>query len=109
MRDELIVKLKNHTALIDDECFELACEISRLLNSNDESTKQDGRNLIIRLLDNWQYISESYRSVFADLISAAGFYPYLNQMGLLSCDLDDEIRIQESANFTRQFKALVIN
>lgn len=94
MRDELIVKLKNHTALIDDECFELACEISRLLNSNDASTKQDGRNLIIRLLDNWQYISESYRAVFADLISAAGFYPYLNQMGLSSCDLDDEIRME---------------
>lgn len=94
MRDELIVKLKNHILLIDDECFELACEISRLLNSNDESTKQDGRNLIIRLLDNWDYISESYRAVFTDLISAAGFYPYLNKMGLSSSDLDDEIRME---------------
>lgn len=94
MRGELVDKLINHKVLIDDECFELAYEISRLLNSNDESTKQDGRDLIIRLLDNWECILESYRPVFTDLISAAGFYPYINQMGLLRNDLGDEIRME---------------
>lgn len=94
MREELIIKLQSHNALTEDECFEVACEISKLLNSNDESIKQDGRNLIIRLLDNWDNMSESYKAVFIDLISAAGFYPYLNKLDLPIGDLDEEIRME---------------
>lgn len=94
MREELTIKLQSHHSLSEDECFEIACEISKLLNSNDESTKQDGRNFTIRLLDNWNNISESYKAVFIDLISASGFYPYLNKLGLPICDLDEEIRME---------------
>lgn len=94
MQDELIIKLQNHTTLTEDECFEVACGISQLLNSNDESMKQDGRNLIIRLLDNWKNVPESYKEVFTDLISVAGFYPYLSQMELRNRDFDDEIRME---------------
>lgn len=54
MRDELITKLQNHNTLTEDECFEVANDISRLLNSTEESLKQNGRNFIIRLLDNWK-------------------------------------------------------
>ena len=47
MRQELIDKLINHQKIMDDECFELSIEISRLLNTNDESKQSDGRELII--------------------------------------------------------------
>lgn len=94
MRDELMTKLQNHTVLTDGECFEAATDISRLLNSVEESSKQDGRNLIIRLLDNWDNITDSYKAIFSDLISAAGFYPYLKRLGSTVQDLDDEIRLE---------------
>ena len=94
MRDELMIKLQNHTVLTDEECFEVATDISRLLNSKEESLKQDGRNLIIRLLDNWDNITESYRAIFCDLVSAAGFYPYLKKIGSTSHDFGDEIRLE---------------
>ncbi len=94
MRDELMIKLQNHTVLTDEECFEVATDISRLLNSAEESLKQDGRDLIIRLLDNWDNISDSYRAIFSDLISAAGFYPYLKKIGSTGRDLGDEIRLE---------------
>lgn len=94
MRDELITKLQNHNTLTEDECFEVANDISRLLNSTEESLKQNGRNFIIRLLDNWNNISESYRTIFIDLISAAGFYPYLKKLEITNQDLGDEIRFE---------------
>lgn len=94
MRDELMIKLQNHTVLTDEECFEVATDISRLLNSVEESSKQDGRNLIIRLLDNWNNITDSYRAIFSDLVSAAGFYPYLKRLGSIGQDLGGEIRLE---------------
>lgn len=94
MRDELMTKLQNHTVLTDEECFEAATDISQLLNSGEESSKQAGRNLIIRLLDNWDNITASYRAIFSDLVSAAGFYPYLKKIGSGGHDFDDEIRLE---------------
>ena len=55
---------------MDDECFELSIEISRLLNTNNESKQSDGRELIIRVLDNWNNISDSYKNIFTDLVSS---------------------------------------
>ena len=79
MRQELIDKLINRQKIMDDECFELSIGISRLLNTNDESKQSNGRELIIRVLDNWNNISDSYKNVFTDLISSAGFYPYIHK------------------------------
>ena len=67
MRQELIDKLINRQKIMDDECFELSIEISRLLNSIDESKQSAGRELIIRVLDNWNNISDSYKNIFTDL------------------------------------------
>ena len=93
MRQELIDKLINHQKIMDDECFELSIEISRLLNTNDESKQSDGRELIIRVLDNWNNISDSYKNIFTDLVSSAGFYPYIHKLGLKLADFSDEIRM----------------
>ena len=93
MNQELIDKLINHQSLLDEECFELTIEISRLLNILDEDKRSQGRELIIRVLDNWNYISDSYKNIFTDLISSAGFYPYIQKLGLNIEDFGDEIRM----------------
>lgn len=93
MRQELIDKLKNHQSLVDDECFELTIEISRLLNTLNENRQSEGRALIIRVLDNWNNISDSYKKIFTDLISSAGFYPYIQKLDLPLGDFSDEIRM----------------
>ena len=92
MKGELFDKLQSHCSLTNDECFDIASEISQKLSSTDLAVNQDGRNLIIRALDNWENISDSYKLIFIDLISAAGFYPYLKNIEKRSFDLGDEIR-----------------
>ena len=93
MREELIDKLIKHEYLQDEECFEIALEISTLLNILDEDTQARGRELLIRVIDNWNNISPNYKEIFVDLISSAGFYPYIQKMGLNIKDFSDEIRI----------------
>lgn len=93
MRQELINKLINHQSLVDEECFELISEISRLMNLLDEDKQSEGRALIIRVLDNWDNISDGYKNIFTDIISAAGFYPYIQKLGLHIEDFSDEIRM----------------
>ena len=94
MNTQLFCKLCDHRQLTDDECFEIASEISISLNNQNEDVKQSGREMIIRVLDNWGNISESYKAIFSDLISAAGFYPYLNHLMSDNIDLSEEIRIE---------------
>lgn len=105
MKDELVLKLHNHQRITDEECFEIACEISSLLNSCAEAYKQQGRDLIIRLLDNWNNIPECYKAVFKDLMSAAGFYPYIKKFGSNIEDFSEQIRIEyhKSSNLQNKY------
>lgn len=93
MKQELMDKLKNHQSLVDNECFELTIEISRMLNTLDKNKQSEGRALIIRVLDNWNNIPNSYKKIFIDLISSAGFYPYIQKLNLPLGDFSDEIRM----------------
>lgn len=105
MEYKLFEKLHMHKMMTDDECFALTVEISRLLNTLDEESRQRGRNIIIRVLDNWGNISEGYKKIFMDLISAAGFYPYIQKMGLNVDDLSEEIRMSyhKSSNMNESY------
>lgn len=94
MRDELNLKFQNHQALTDEDCFEIAQEISHLLNSCDDVDKQEGRNNIILLLENWSNVPTNVREIFFDLMSAAGFYPYIKQLNHNSDNLGDQIRTE---------------
>lgn len=94
MNDTLFDKLCCHKKITDAECFELIQNISQLLNSANKDDNQDGRNLIIRVLDNWDNISTSYKQIITDLISAAGFYPYLKRMDLVKEDLPSNIQLE---------------
>lgn len=90
--DIIIQKLEKHQIITDDECFELATHVSTLINTGDSSSKQKGRNVLILVLDNWKNIPENYKCIWNDMIEAAGFYPYLEKMGIFPEELDAEIR-----------------
>ena len=94
MSDILFDKLCSHDQITDTECFELIQDISRFLNSSNKDENQKGRNLIIRILDNWENISTNYKRILIDLISAAGFYPYLKRMNLIAEDLISNIQLE---------------
>lgn len=93
MGQDILDKLQRHEKITDEECFSLTQEISHALNETDESDKNSGRNLLIRILDNWNNISDSYKTIFSDLISAAGFYPYVHNLQLPISDFGEEIRM----------------
>ena len=94
MEQNLIDRLSAHQELTNNEWFGLSIEIGRLLNSRDENARQNGRKLIIRVLDNWEGIPESIKTIFVDLISAAGFYPYIQKLKLGVEDFSEEIRME---------------
>lgn len=93
MRQEIIEKLTKHEVLTDEDAFELTIEISHHLNSTNEENQMIGRSLIIRVLDNWSNISNNFKTVFTDLVSSAGFYPYIQSMNLNVNDFSEEIRL----------------
>lgn len=93
MDSSTLDKLQNHEKMTDEECFNLSLEISKGLNVSDAPTKTQARDLLVRVLDNWENISQSYKAVFTDLLSAAGFYPYIQGLNLPVYDLGEEIRI----------------
>lgn len=92
--DYIIVnKLIEHQKITEDESFQLTLDVSNLINSSKEGDKKIGRDLLIRILDNWANISDRYKKIFFELISVAGFYPYIQKLGLKIDDFDEEIRI----------------
>ena len=93
MREELLLKLHNHETITFDESFEIATDISSLLNNQSEHLNQKGREIIILVLDNWNNIPQATKNIFIDFISAAGFYPYLQYLKTVDQDLDDQIRL----------------
>lgn len=93
MEHSVFDKLEQHMRLTDDECFDLSIAISRYINSVEESNQQAGRELIIKTLDNWSNIPNTAKSMLCDLIAAAGFYPYLSQIGASNDDLGEALRM----------------
>lgn len=93
MENSTLEKLQRHERITDEECFEITIEISKGLNAPERSENTAARNLLIRVLDNWNNISESYKTIITDLVSAAGFYPYIQGLSLPVDDLGEEIRM----------------
>jgi len=103
--EAIIQKLHNHNKLTDDECFKLIQHISASLNQSEDGNKQNGRNVLVMLLDNWNIISENYKKIVLDLVEAAGFYPYLEKLQTQFLDTDVEIRFayHKSANIEDRY------
>lgn len=93
MDHSILEKLEQHMELTVDECFDLSLSISRYINSAEKSCQQSGRELIIKSLDNWSNIPDSAKTMLGDLIAAAGFYPYLFQIGVTDDDLGESLRL----------------
>ena len=82
---EIIEKLKSKLAITNDESFLLAQSVSEKLISLDE--RDEALKIIIYVLDNWKNIPENTQEIWGDLLESAGFYPYINKIGLKSTDL----------------------
>ena len=76
--------------------FELALKCSRLIVNGTENDLVMARRIIIRVLDELKKIPKETYDIWADLVEAVGFYPYLekNKSLLEQNSLADEIRMQ---------------
>lgn len=73
----IIKEIINSKEISVDLSFKCAQSCSRLLR--DHQNAQDGRKIIINVLDNWNKLNTSTQEIWADLIESAGFYPYLDK------------------------------
>lgn len=62
--------------LLDEESFDFARECSRLLYSDNIEYNKSGREILINILDKWDKIPQSHKTIWTDLIESTGFYPY---------------------------------
>ena len=76
--DEIIGQIRNSEKIGLEESFQFAKSCSELLRG-DESDQQYGRKIIINILDNCGKLESSTYDIWADLVEAAGFYPYLEK------------------------------
>jgi hypothetical protein len=77
--EEILSEIKNKTTIDFETSFNRAKSVSKWLN--DPAKEEDARKIIIHFLDNWNKIDEKTRSMWIDLVEAAGFYPYLQKSG----------------------------
>lgn len=73
--EKIIEDLETSEVLSFDRSFEYAQEASILLNNNEE----EGRRIVINVLNNWDKINEQTHDIWADLVESSGFYPYLQK------------------------------
>lgn len=83
--DGIIKNIQEHKTITSDESFSLAQYVAGLLISEEE--KENAFKLIIYVLDNWGNIPAETHEIWGDLVESAGFYPYINQLGLKSSNL----------------------
>lgn len=76
---KIIQKINNEhvIALTLDDGFDYAQYCSEWL-ANPE-TENNGRRLIINILENWHKLPEALHEIWTDIIENAGFYPYLEK------------------------------
>jgi len=87
---EIIADVESETSLGFDKSFDYAQLCSALLKDNEP----DARVIIINVLNNWKKLHKATIEMWADLVEAAGFYPYLekNKEAIRINNLPGEIR-----------------
>lgn len=85
-------KIKNYKELSYGDSFNLAKEISIYINSEDKNFQHKGRELLIKALDNQSKLHPACKDIFNSLVSAVGFYPYLNSVDLQYKDFGEQFR-----------------
>jgi hypothetical protein len=101
--DELISA--SHITL--DESFQLSKSCSLLLSSGKSIDEDEGRRIIINVLDNWEKIPVQTQNIWASLIEAVGFYPYLDlekRRNIICSDTAGKIRKEyHKSEFTGKY------
>lgn len=95
--NELISQLDRKNRLENQESFTLATQCANLLLGN-ETDIALARKIIIHVLNILPQISESTYTIWADMVEAVGFYPYLekNNQSMKLQSLSAEIRQKAS-------------
>ena len=68
---------------VADHAFEMLAELSLQLNSTNETTQAEGRNLLIQMLDK-RDVLHPYSEIVDSLVEKAGLYPYVENQDTLS-------------------------
>jgi hypothetical protein len=101
--ENIIQEIEAAENLTFDRSFELAQLCSQQLRVNEN----DGRRLMINILNNWNKIPSTTIEIWTDLLEAAGFYPYLkkNEDFIKFKNLPGEIRkeIHLSRNLSSKY------
>lgn len=65
--------------LTHDQSFDLSKACSHAILADDDSVNEKARTFLINILDNWHKVPAEHQVIWADLLEAAGFYPYISQ------------------------------
>lgn len=91
--DDIINLLSNSITLSTNDSFHIAGLCSIYLDSI--PNEDDGRRIIINVLDNWKKIPIETHELWTDLIEIAGFYPYLEKD-------KDKLRLSSTSSLLRK-------
>lgn len=101
--EEIIANIEEVGELSFESSFEYAQLCSSLLYSNEE----EGRKLIINILNHWNKLHKSTHEIWTDLVESAGFYPYLekskNQFSLINIGGELRKELQLSSNLPNKY------
>lgn len=90
----LFQSIENIAFIESSEQFTLFQNIAALIHSSDADQQVEGRNCLIKVIDNWEKIPTSNKAMWEDLIEAVGFYPYISKYKMHMSDLDARIRCE---------------
>lgn len=74
---DIVTKLRTEKFLSLDDSFQLAHTCSLWLGES--RNENNGRRILINVLDQWEKIPGDTHEIWTDLIEIAGFYPYLEK------------------------------
>lgn len=76
---QIINDLRTSQTIAVDNCFSYAKLTSSLIRGDNKEENDIGRDIIVHVLDNIEKIPENLRPLWADLVEACGFYPYIEK------------------------------
>ena len=78
METKEIIKIIIETEKISfKDSFDFCRQCAKLLR--DKETDEEGRKILIHILDNWEKIDDLTKEMWIELLEAEGFYPYLSK------------------------------
>lgn len=89
--EEVLKRIGKEDFLSVSESFEIAKDCMKLLRDN--KTTNEGRKIVVNILDNWNLIPKETYELWEDVIESTGFYPYLDGKDVLKNSLQGKIRL----------------